>query len=345
MRIATLQFTPTFGAVVSSIASAEAILESSILNGQLEDLDLLVLPELAFTGYNFPNKDAIARVLEMRGGGPSTRWAMQTARKLRCTVAVGYPELGKTSTNHDKFLAYNSLVFVDASGDIAAHYRKSHLYYTDETWAEEGEEGFLLCDLPLRGTRRIKAAGGICMDINPYRFEAPWGEYEFSSHVRRCGAALVVVSMAWLTRLSDLELELEQEKPDLATLQYWIERFTPLLTQKVDSVHQEGEIEQKTKADAKNGAGAGAIDEKAGESHEEDGEREVVVVFANRTGDEGLAPRIGEVRYAGSSCVVGMKRDGRVRLWNILGRAKEGMCVVDTEREAQFALKLAPMPS
>jgi predicted amidohydrolase len=48
MRIATLQFTPTLGDVTSSIVHAEQVLYTD--ESRLRDLDLLVLPELAFTG-------------------------------------------------------------------------------------------------------------------------------------------------------------------------------------------------------------------------------------------------------------------------------------------------------
>jgi hypothetical protein len=66
-----------------------------------------------------------------------------------------------------------------------------------------------------------------------------------------------------------------------------------------------------------------------------------VVVCANRTGEEGTAERIGEVRYAGSSCVMGLTKgdgemDGEVRIWDILGRAQEGVMVVDTGKEPRY---------
>jgi predicted amidohydrolase len=48
MRIATLQFTPTLGDVAASIAYAESLLYKD--ESRLRNLDLLVLPELAFTG-------------------------------------------------------------------------------------------------------------------------------------------------------------------------------------------------------------------------------------------------------------------------------------------------------
>lgn len=42
---------------------------------------------------------------------------------------------------------------------------------------------------------KVKAAAGICMDINPYKFEAPWTAYEFANHARESRAKLVIVSM------------------------------------------------------------------------------------------------------------------------------------------------------
>ena len=263
-------------------------------------------------GYNHPSLAAIAPYLEPTAAGPSTRWAARTAKRLKCTVAVGYPEAaaeGNYNTVYDKRItaeetgqiAYNSLVFVSCTGDVVAHYRKSFLYYTDETWAQEGQ-GFWAGVLPIgvKG-QQVKAAAGICMDINPYQFEAPWTAYEFGNHTREVRAKVVVISMAWLTRLSAEELTGQVMVPDQDTLNYWIDRLRPLC--------------------GPQGA-----------------ESEAFIICANRTGEEGIAPRIGDVRYAGSSCVMGMKRNGQVRLWDILGRAQEGVLVVDTDQAPAYSL-------
>jgi protein N-terminal amidase len=177
------------------------------------------------------------------------------------------------------------------------------LYYTDETWAQEGQ-GFWAGVLPIGGRgQQVKAAAGICMDINPYKFEAPWTAYEFGNHAREARAKVVVISLAWLTRLSAEELSSQVMEPDHDTLNYWIDRLMPLF--------------------GPQGA-----------------QSEAFVVCANRTGEEGIAPRIGEVRYAGSSCVMGMAKDGHVRLWDILGRAQEGVLVVDTDSPPTYSLTL-----
>ena len=44
------------------------------------------------------------------------------------------------------------------------------------------------------------------MDLNPARFLAPWSAFEFATHARAARCKLVVLSMAWLTRLEGGEL-------------------------------------------------------------------------------------------------------------------------------------------
>ena len=140
-------------------------------------------------GYNFPNLEAIQPHLEPTASGPSTQWALATARRLNCLVVVGYPEVAlepsslpsnvyscsvfapdhagliKSGANH------NSAVTVAPTGNIVAHYRKSFLYLTDATWAIEGP-GFHAGSLPLRMNELaeplLPVTMGVCMDINPY---------------------------------------------------------------------------------------------------------------------------------------------------------------------------------
>ena len=50
MRIATLQFNPQVGQVAANFSRAESLLMRDEREGLFRELDLLVLPELAFTG-------------------------------------------------------------------------------------------------------------------------------------------------------------------------------------------------------------------------------------------------------------------------------------------------------
>lgn len=309
MRIATLQFAPKLSKVNANIDRANALLSSS--GTHLDDIDLLVLPELAFSGYNHPSLAAILPFLEKTCSGSSTAWAKATAAKFKCVVSVGYPELYNLPTDsppngaarstvdldEEDVIAYNSTVTVSPSGQVLAHYRKTHLYYTDETWAKEGPVGFTTTTIKFPPGRdgyaeERKIAWGICMDLNPYKFTAPWDEYEFIHAALASDADMVVVSTAWLTSLSPGELEERANSPDMHTFSYWAERLRPLI---------------------------------------EDFEKEVIVVVANRSGEEPGGTdhmRKEGVRYAGSSWV-GIVGKGKIRVWKMLGRAEEGVLVAD----------------
>lgn len=112
------------------------------------------------TGYNFKSLEQIIPFLEPSGSGISSLWARTTALKYDCVVAVGYPEKVRKEPNGEDF--YNSLIVVNEDGETVANYRKSSLYYTDETWAKEGN-GFYRGEIKNLG----KVAMGICKSSQP----------------------------------------------------------------------------------------------------------------------------------------------------------------------------------
>ncbi|GKZ51441.1 carbon-nitrogen hydrolase [Aspergillus brasiliensis] len=187
---------------------------------QVSKLDILVLPEMAFTGYLFPSAEAIAPYLEPTTSGVTTIWAQRVARQLRCTVVVGYPE--KTS-EIPLSRCYNSCVVVSEAGEVIANYRKSNLYFQDQCWADEGN-GFFAGKIGSLG----QVAIGICMDLNPYQFRASWNEFEFARHVAQNSARFVLMPLAWVTTQDVSEFSCQLSQPDQKTLDYWIRRFEPL---------------------------------------------------------------------------------------------------------------------
>ncbi|KAL8671834.1 MAG: hypothetical protein Q9168_003674 [Polycauliona sp. 1 TL-2023] len=339
MRIATLQFSPRIGHVDDNIARADLILSSS--SSRVQDIDLLVLPELAFTGYNHPSLQSISPYLEPTAAGPSTKWAIRTARRLGCFVTVGYPELfsptcpprsslrptmlnlGPEPEAYYTLTAYNSTVTVNAVGEVVAHYRKTHLYYTDEVWAQESPVGFTTIELefPPRAAEHSAHGGqgitqreevvthrttqAICMDLNNHHFTSQPLPSALCKQVLSTETTLLVLSTAWLTHLPSAELVSQPEETDWDTLAYWFNALLPLM----------------------------------------EGDREVICVFANRCGEEGgrvvpdmLARQEDQdgngpgVRYAGSSWIgkVGVG-SGKVVVGGMLGRAEEGVLVVETD--------------
>lgn len=195
MRIACLQFAPQVGAVRANMARADTLLDPAVAAGELADLDLLVLPEMALSGrfaqtaawhvawpwrltweaqgYNFASLEHITPYLESPSTGPTATWARSRARALGCVVVAGYPEKaeggdgaaeqpGEASPSRH----FNAATVVDKTGRAVANYRKAFLYYTDETWATEGGSGFFHGDIAGLG----RVALGICMDIKSVLF-------------------------------------------------------------------------------------------------------------------------------------------------------------------------------
>ena len=184
MRVACLQYSTQVGQVNSNLNRADAILGSTS-PGDLQALDLLVLPELAFSGvflpyphrarlhldmrttngfegYNFKSLQHISPFLEPAASGISSLWSRTTALKYNCTVVVGYPEKVDASVRWPTSPEYyNSAVIASCDGEAAGNYRKSFLYSIDETWALESKAGFFQSRFPALG----KVAMGICMDI------------------------------------------------------------------------------------------------------------------------------------------------------------------------------------
>ncbi|KAI9720502.1 MAG: Carbon-nitrogen hydrolase [Chrysothrix sp. TS-e1954] len=326
MKIACLQFDSQIGYVEDNVRKAERLLNAT----KPGDLDLLVLPELAFTGYNFLTLDAITPYLEPTAAGLSTTWARNTAIRLDCIVIVGYPEVETSARPTEQSTTgepavydvasklgerrYNSNVTVSRTGEVIGHYRKSHLYFADVPWASQGH-GFHAGTLPLPSqtadgeTKTTRMALGVCMDINPYAFEAPFTDYEFANHALRSSASLVILSMAWSSSLlipGDMQ-GAKGKEIDLSTVGYWIERFKPLIDKQGD---------------------------------------DVIIVMANRCGTEkDREDGRGTVFYTGSSTVMKVGQ-GKVESWGFAGKSKEGLLVVDTDADPNLSVVLGgPTPN
>jgi predicted amidohydrolase len=99
-----------------------ALLAEKAKQASEQGVALLVLPELFLTGYNIG--DAAWKLAEPLDG-PSLQAAAQIAQECNLALLFGYAELSQGSV-------YNSAVLIDATGEIAANYRKIHLYGSEE---------------------------------------------------------------------------------------------------------------------------------------------------------------------------------------------------------------------
>lgn len=283
MRVACLQLAPTHGHVRENLARADALLEAK--TQELEGLSLLVLPEMAFTGYQFRDADHIDPHLE-EGMGPTTQWCLRTAARLGCIVCCGLPRKVK----HRRF---NSMLVAGPEG-VVHTYDKHHLYATDHSWAEAGEEGFCtLRELP--GVPLAPVGLGVCMDINPWEFQGP--DFAWANFQKKAGAKLLVFSSAWCSNHPLDPPAAFFPRPDeqvvAETHASWRSRLTPLL-----------------------------------------GGEKVYFVAADRVGEESMEllgranppGRDLRNRFCGSSCVMALHTG---KLLGVLGASEEGVLIVD----------------
>jgi len=127
MRIGFFQFAPVFGEV-------QANLERVVQRLSDIEADLIVLPELFTSGYQFASKKEVRDLSEEIPGGPTTARLIQLARDRRMIIAAGLPERSGRQ-------CYNSSVLIGPKGFVAV-YRKIHLFYEEKLWFSPGDIGF-----------------------------------------------------------------------------------------------------------------------------------------------------------------------------------------------------------
>ncbi len=129
--LTAIQFRPRFATCLADVR--DNFRQCANLINQAWDFgsELIVFPELCFTGYSFLNKDQAAEVCE-KCDGPTFRAMAGVARELKSYVAWGYVELG------DDENLYNSATLVDPSGIKISSYRKINLFGNDHLWAKPG---------------------------------------------------------------------------------------------------------------------------------------------------------------------------------------------------------------
>ena len=112
VRIALLQYDPQFGCVDDNIEKVDAML-ADLTPGSI---DILLLPEMAFTGYMMKDINEARCYLEIPSheeDWPTIIWAKRTSKRLGCYTLVGFPELDCMFC-----MAWNSLLVIDTNGEL-----------------------------------------------------------------------------------------------------------------------------------------------------------------------------------------------------------------------------------
>ncbi|HKS12943.1 MAG TPA: nitrilase family protein [Pseudomonas sp.] len=149
-RIAVIQFDPQVGLehLESNLQNTLALAEEAVTQGA----NLIVLPELANTGYTFRSRtEAYAHAESLHDGESNRAWAA-FAHRHQVYLVAGFAE-------RDGLKLYDSAVLHGPDG-LLGHYRKAHLWNQEKLWFTPGDLGFPVFETPIGRIGLL-----ICWDI------------------------------------------------------------------------------------------------------------------------------------------------------------------------------------
>jgi predicted amidohydrolase len=132
VKIGLMQFAPALGNVAATMATIER------LASEAAGADLVVLPELCNSGYNFVSADQAWQTSEAIGG-PFTQFLESLCRRHGFYAVSGLNE-------RDGERLYNSAILVGPGG-YRGRYRKLHLFMNELDFFQPGDQGLPVFDL------------------------------------------------------------------------------------------------------------------------------------------------------------------------------------------------------
>lgn len=132
MRVGFFQFNPVFGEVGRNLDVVESRLAQ-------ERCDLMVLPELFASGYQFTSKQEVESLAEAVPGGRTTQRLIDVARDRTMYIVAGLPERAGSGV-------YNSAALISPNG-LMGIYRKTHLFYEETQFFSPGDTGLQVWDI------------------------------------------------------------------------------------------------------------------------------------------------------------------------------------------------------
>ncbi len=144
MRVGYFQFRPRFGKVATNVETVVKALKEA-------QADLIVLPELPFTGYYFASREEVAHLAEPVDNSPTLQALQALCKGRNFYLVTGFAEKAG-----DKL--FNSAILLGPEGVVHV-YRKLHLFNEEKRWFDPG-------DTPLSVTtvRDIHIGMMICFD-------------------------------------------------------------------------------------------------------------------------------------------------------------------------------------
>jgi predicted amidohydrolase len=132
IKVGFVQTNPEFGALETNLN------QSKKLWGKRK-ADLLVLPELFNTGYQFKSLEEARNLSEPIPDGPTTRFLSDWTREAGITIVAGLAE-------RDGETLYNSAVIVGPQG-LIGKFRKAHIFDSENNFFQPGDLPFTVFDV------------------------------------------------------------------------------------------------------------------------------------------------------------------------------------------------------
>jgi predicted amidohydrolase len=127
-----IQFQPQIGQPDANRSALEKLIKLG------SNSDLLVMPELANSGYNVQSKEEAFALSENLNASPTLELLKTLAAQNELLLACGILE-------EDRGKLYNTAVLVDPSG-LIGKYRKVHLFWNEFDFFQPGDLGFPVFD-------------------------------------------------------------------------------------------------------------------------------------------------------------------------------------------------------
>jgi predicted amidohydrolase len=170
--VACIQFEP----IVGSLAANQKAMERHIREAHAKGASIVVLPELADSGYVFNDESELAGQAAPVPGGATSNLLCNLSRELKIVVVSGVAE-------RDGNAFFNTAIVCGPDGFVGK-YRKLHLWNEEKRFFRSGDLGLPVFDTPLG---RIGVA--ICYD--------GWFPETFRKLALK-GALLVCVPTNWV---------------------------------------------------------------------------------------------------------------------------------------------------
>jgi len=153
MKIGYLQFGPELGKAKRNLEKVESFIAK-------DSFDLLVIPELANSGYLFNEPEELGKVSENPDTGKYCNMLKRMSKEKNAYIVSGFCE---SATEEGGKVYYNSSILVYPDGEFRI-YRKTHLFLNEKKFFKPGNTGFWVYDIYNKKFGTVKLGMMVCFD-------------------------------------------------------------------------------------------------------------------------------------------------------------------------------------